>query len=263
MVARGGGEPYITLENRVDFEKFPENFSYTCRNIPGPGVLIWPDPAYIVACDCKDRCNEKCSCPLHSGSEFAYDFSGRVTLARRRPIYECNMKCPCRSNCGNRVVQRGRQVRVCIFRTKRKGWGLKTLDYIHANQFVTEYVGEILTSEDAEERGQTYDQMGQTYLFDLDYNDGDCVYTIDAFRFGNVAHFINHSCDPNLIVYGVWIDNVDPQLPHIALFATRDIQQGEELTFDYLMTATNQSPTKSKKHTRCHCKSANCRKWLF
>lgn len=112
MVARGGGEPYITLENRVDFEKFPENFSYTCRNIPGPGVLIWPDPAYIVACDCKDRCNEKCSCPLHSGSEFAYDFSGRVTLARRRPIYECNMKCPCRSNCGNRVVQRGRQVRV-------------------------------------------------------------------------------------------------------------------------------------------------------
>lgn len=84
-------------------------------------------------------------------------------------------------------------LQVCIFRTKRKGWGLKTLDYIHANQFVTEYVGEILTSEDAEERGQTYDQMGQTYLFDLDYNDGDCVYTIDAFRFGNVAHFINHS----------------------------------------------------------------------
>ena len=67
------------------------------------------------------------------------------------------------------------------------------MDFIHANQFVTEYVGEILTSEDAETRGQKYDKMGQTYLFDLDYNEGDCLYTIDAYRHGNVAHFINHS----------------------------------------------------------------------
>ena len=58
---------------------------------------------------------------------------------------------------------------------------------------MTEYVGEILTSEDAETRGKKYDKMGQTYLFDLDYNEDDCLYTIDAYRFGNVAHFINHS----------------------------------------------------------------------
>ena len=110
-----GGEPYITLENRVDYEKFPEQFKYTRKNIPGPGVKIWPDPAYIVACDCKDRCTEKnCSCPVYSGSEFAYDEYGRVTLERRRPIYECNMKCPCRQSCRNRVVQRGRRVRVSL-----------------------------------------------------------------------------------------------------------------------------------------------------
>jgi hypothetical protein len=110
-----GGEPYISLENRVDFEKFPEQFKYTCRNIPGAGVKLWPDPEYIVACDCKDRCTEKnCSCPVYSGGEFAYDEYGRVTLARRRPIYECNMKCPCRKSCRNRVVQRGRRVRVSL-----------------------------------------------------------------------------------------------------------------------------------------------------
>ena len=110
-----GGEPYITLENRVDFEKFPEQFKYTRKNIPGPGVKLWPDPAYIVACDCKDKCTEKnCCCPLYAGSEFAYDEYGRVTLERRRPIYECNMKCPCRPNCRNRVVQRGRSVRVSL-----------------------------------------------------------------------------------------------------------------------------------------------------
>lgn len=108
-----GGEPYITLENRVDFEKFPEHFNYTCRNIAGPGLKLWPDPAFIVACDCKDKCTEKnCSCPVYSSSEFAYDEYGRVTLDRRRPIYECNKKCPCQNNCQNRVVQRGRRVQV-------------------------------------------------------------------------------------------------------------------------------------------------------
>lgn len=43
-------------------------------------------------------------------------------------------------------------------------------------------------------------------------------------------------CEPNLAVYGVWINNLDPRLPRIALFASRDIARDEELTFDYLMT---------------------------
>ena len=43
-------------------------------------------------------------------------------------------------------------------------------------------------------------------------------------------------CEPNLTVYGVWINNLDPRLPRIALFASKDIEKGEELTFDYMMT---------------------------
>lgn len=42
-------------------------------------------------------------------------------------------------------------------------------------------------------------------------------------------------CDPNLQVYNVFIDNLDERLPRIALFATRHIRAGEELTFDYNM----------------------------
>lgn len=40
-------------------------------------------------------------------------------------------------------------------------------------------------------------------------------------------------CNPNLDVHVVWINTLDPQLPHICLYAKRDINRDEELTFDY------------------------------
>ena len=70
---------------------------------------------------------------------------------------------------------------------------MKTLDFIKKSQFVMEYVGEIITSEEAEQRGKVYDKAQQTYLFDLDLANTEASYTIDAYRYGNVSHFINHS----------------------------------------------------------------------
>lgn len=42
-------------------------------------------------------------------------------------------------------------------------------------------------------------------------------------------------CNPNLQVFNVFVDNIDERLPRIALFSTRSIRAGEELTFDYKM----------------------------
>ncbi|CAG2123215.1 unnamed protein product, partial [Medioppia subpectinata] len=98
-----------------------------------------------------------------------------------------------------------------------------------------EYIGEIITIEEADRRGRQYDAEGITYLFDLDYNDevDAYKYALDATHCGNVSHFVNHSCDPNLDTRVVWINNLDPYMPHIALFAIRNIRVNEELTFDY------------------------------
>lgn len=54
----------------------------------------------------------------------------------------------------------------------------------------------------------------------------------------------NHSCDPNLGFRG-----------QIGLVAMRDIDTGEELTFDYAM-----SDGEPYDEFECHCGSSNCRK---
>lgn len=51
----------------------------------------------------------------------------------------------------------------------------------------------MITNSEAEERGMEYDSDGITYLFDLDYHETENPMTVDATRFGNVSHFINHS----------------------------------------------------------------------
>ena len=116
---------------------------------------------------------------------------------------------------------------------------------IKAGSYVTTYLGELIDHDEAERRGKKYDEVGMTYLFDLDYAGLDTCYTIDAARYGNISHFINHSCDPNLQVANVFINNIDIQFPYLCLFACRDIVKDEELTFDYQMSGATEGMEES------------------
>lgn len=51
----------------------------------------------------------------------------------------------------------------------------------------------MISNEEAERRGKDYDMECRTYLFDLDFEDCDCPFTVDAGIYGNVSHFVNHS----------------------------------------------------------------------
>ncbi|XP_005106418.1 histone-lysine N-methyltransferase SUV39H2 [Aplysia californica] len=224
----------LYVENVVDLEGPPHNFIYINKRKHGEGVDIPQDP--LIGCDCDDchDCRKTC-CPVNSGSQLAYRVSKRLKVPRGVPIFECNMRCKCGPDCVNRVAQKGRTFKVCIFRTPNgRGWGVKTLQKIKKGSFVMEYVGEVISNEEAERRGKEYDACGLTYLFDLDFHDAEGPYSVDAGVYGNAAHFINHSCDPNLEVHVVWINTLDPRFPHICLFAKRDIDRNEELSFDYL-----------------------------
>ncbi|XP_039491125.1 histone-lysine N-methyltransferase Su(var)3-9 isoform X1 [Drosophila santomea] len=265
--------PPIRVENNVDLDTIDSSFKYIQDNIIGKGV---PKPeAGLLGCKCIDEngvevcaASTKC-CARMAGELFAYERSTR--RLRLRPggaIFECNSRCSCDSNCSNRLVQHGRQIPLVLFKTSNgSGWGVRAATALRKGEFVCEYIGEIITSDEANERGKAYDDKGRTYLFDLDYNTAqDSEYTIDAANYGNISHFINHSCDPNLAVFPCWIEHLNVALPHLVFFTLRPIKAGEELSFDYIRADNEDLPYENLStavRVECRCGADNCRKVLF
>ena len=72
-------------------------------------------------------------------------------------------------------------------------WGLFAQEYIGENEMVIEYVGEVVRTLLSDVREQRYEKqgIGSSYLFRIDQEGG----VVDATKCGNLARFINHSCD--------------------------------------------------------------------
>ncbi|XP_063685799.1 histone-lysine N-methyltransferase SUV39H2-like isoform X1 [Bolinopsis microptera] len=272
----GPSFPTVEILNTVDFNLPPLNFTFVRDRFAGKGVHISDDT--LIGCVCsgeygvKDCClspHVEC-CPHLGGAALPYNNKGKLLLKQGFPIYECNARCSCGPDCGNRIVQRGTQVKTAIYKTPDKGWGLKTLQNIPKGTFVVEYVGEVITFDEAEQRGKEYDAQGLTYLFDLDYQTtegtevDEGMFTIDAAFYGNTSHFINHSCDPNLAVFSCWISNLDLRLPHICLFAVKSIAAGEELTFNYQIDRIVEEDNRAAQRlsVECRCGTKKCVRYL-
>ena len=77
-------------------------------------------------------------------------------------------------------------------------WGLFAQEYIGENEMVIEYVGEVVRTLLSDVREQRYEKqgIGSSYLFRIDQEGG----VVDATKCGNLARFINHSCDVSIIL---------------------------------------------------------------
>lgn len=268
MMNSCGGAP-ISIENALDDAVPPDTFQCINRLIFRPPVQE-PDPSFLIGCDggCSCKAGAACSCISLNGEVNAfYSPQGRL-LIDSGPIYECNERCGCDPlDCPNRVIQQGRTLPLMISRFGGdKGWGVRAASDIPRGSFIDLYLGEVITSEEANGRFVSAEGgPAAQYLFDLDfgYEIGcESEFTIDASTYGNVTHFINHSCDPNLTVHPVFIDSHDSRLHHLAFFAKRDIGVGEELCFDYL---GSQAAAKTSKNPglRCDCGASKCRGFVY
>eukprot|EP00727_Mastigamoeba_balamuthi_P014129 m51a1_g9339 putative mixed-lineage leukemia (1107) ;mRNA; f:57651-62669 len=145
---------------------------------------------------------------------------------------------------GNQLIARKKKMK--FLRSHIHGYGLFTLEQIEADDLVTEYVGELIRPQLADIREEKYNaagMCGSSYLFRVD-ND----WIVDATMRGNLARFMNHSCDPNCTAKIISADGKSK----IAIYSKRTILAGEEITYDYKF------PIEEEK-IRCLCGAAKCR----
>lgn len=79
-------------------------------------------------------------------------------------------------------------------RSKIHVWGLFAMQPIPPDEMVIEYIGQRIRPMVAEIREKKYLHEGSSYLFKID---SDTI--IDATHCGNVARFINHSCNVSIL----------------------------------------------------------------
>jgi len=168
----------VSCVNSIDRSN-PEYVDYSTMRTPREGVNLNLDSNFLACCDCTDDCQdkEKCQCwqltiqntacqkrkkvDLNAGYQYRRLMNRMIT-----GVYECNSSCRCRKTCLNRVAQRPLQLRLQLFKTDKRGWGIRCLDDIPKGEFVCVYAGQLLTSQGANEEGM---QFGDEYLAELDH----------------------------------------------------------------------------------------------
>uniref|UniRef100_A0A8C9TJP2 [histone H3]-lysine(4) N-trimethyltransferase n=1 Tax=Scleropages formosus TaxID=113540 RepID=A0A8C9TJP2_SCLFO len=183
-ITNGREDIPLSCVNEIDMTP-PPNVAYSKERIPADGVFINTSPDFLVGCDCTDGCRNKSKCSCHqltlqateclpTGGEQAYFASVQspfsfLSLPLSLPfrVYECNKRCRCNPQmCTNRLVQHGLQVRLQLFKTQNKGWGIRCLDDVAKGSFVCIYAGKILTDDFADKEGL---EMGDEYFANLDH----------------------------------------------------------------------------------------------
>ena len=125
-------------------------------------------------------------------------------------------------------------------RSRLHGWGVFALEPINKNTRIVRYEGELIDHKESYKRETRYLKRGEIWCFTVNRR-----WVRDAMVGGTVARFINHACRPNcysqIIGRDIWIR------------AGRNIEAGEELTYDYY--------TDGDKIIQCNCRPG-CKRFL-
>ncbi|PNS21809.1 hypothetical protein CAC42_407 [Sphaceloma murrayae] len=152
------------------------------------------------------------------GADTALDPENRHDESRRK---DC---------CANINMQLGVAKRTLLGRSRIHGFGVYAGEKIRRHEFVGEYSGEIVLQYERYRRSEVYDIQKMSYLFILTADQ-----EIDSHHVGNKMRFVNHAsttgrngaCNlrPEIVICNM--------TPRIGMYATRDIELGEELFFNY------------------------------
>ncbi|NXX26828.1 SETB2 methyltransferase, partial [Nicator chloris] len=158
-ISSGAESVPVSFCNNLDHARLPY-FKYRKSSWPRGYYLNNFSSLFVDSCDCTDGCidRSKCAClqltargcskiPLSPSSKRSHGYCyKRLEGPVPSGIYECSVLCRCdKLMCQNRVVQHGIQVRLQVFNTEKKGWGVRCLDDIDKGTFVCTYSGRLMS----------------------------------------------------------------------------------------------------------------------
>ncbi|KAJ3356730.1 histone methyltransferase set2 [Entophlyctis luteolus] len=158
---------------------------------------------------------------------------------------DLEMACGDSSDCINRFWNK-QYAPITVVKTDLKGFGLMATQNIKKGQFVIEYVGEVIPQSMFLKRVREYSEQGVKHFYFMSIKSEE---VIDAYKKGNHARFMNHSCAPNCELQK-WVVNTQVRM---GFFAISDIAEGEELTFDYKFERYGAEPQ------ICYCGQPSCK----
>ncbi|XP_071940673.1 histone-lysine N-methyltransferase family member SUVH2-like [Coffea arabica] len=239
----------VFLFNDVDNNNAPVFYEYLLSTVFP--LHVYKHGKNGTGCDCVGDCFDGCFCAVKNGGDFAYEENG-ILLKGKPVIFECGPDCRCPATCRNRVSQRGVRNRLEVFRSRKTGWGVRSLDLIQAGAFICEFAGIVLTREQA----QIFTMNGDSLVYPSRFPDrwaewGDLTdifpdykrpeypsippldFAMDVSRLRNVACYISHNSNPNALVQPVLYDHDNVSFPHLMLFAMENIPPLREISLDY------------------------------
>jgi SET domain-containing protein len=137
--------------------------------------------------------------------------------------------------------------RIVVRNSSIHGRGVFALRRIPKGTRIIEYKGKLITDKEADQRySRVHEHSPHTMLFSLEGG-----WVIDATRRGNSARWINHSCAPNC--------DIEEEGRRIFIESRRDIQPGDELTYDYNLQIGEKHTKTAKREHACFCGTRRCR----
>ncbi|KAH7731415.1 Protein set-1 [Aphelenchoides avenae] len=129
------------------------------------------------------------------------------------------------------ILTQGNEPFLEVYYSEEKGRGIRSNRSFLKNEFVCEYKGEILSYEEAKEREKEYAKDAEIGSYMYFFKHRGQRYCVDATEESPFkGRLINHSAlRPNLKTQVVDFNTSF----HLILVAKRDIDDGEELLYDY------------------------------
>ncbi|KAJ7146126.1 hypothetical protein C8R44DRAFT_756649 [Mycena epipterygia] len=190
--------------------------------------------------------NMTCECTYRRGADPVHACGHGSNCINRLTQIECLPDdCRTRAHCQNQRFQRKQYADIEIVKTEKKGFGLRAEDDLHKDTFIYEYVGDVVNPTSFKKRMRDYADEGIQHFYFMMLQKDEFI---DATKSGGIGRFANHSCNPNCYV-AKWTVGVYVRM---GIFAKRDIQKHEELTFNYNVDRYGHQAQK------CYCGEEKC-----